>query len=132
MDALNNKEGNLGVITFPHVAAKKDFYRKMQRCSELDEKYNFFDNLTFPERIRNKRLGYIEHHMISHDDYAEGDVKVIWDKNMVTLRSKKIAWYNDDNEIQMTTAAKFFEKEVEHSLTLWIAKRSNDPETDGD
>ena len=51
--------------------------------------------------------------MISHDDYAEVDVKVIWNKNMVTLRNKKIAWYNDDNEIQMTAAAKKFEKDAE-------------------
>jgi len=133
VDSLGSKgTGSLGVLTFPSVGKKIDFYKAVQQCNDINDKYRFFDNLTFPERIRDKRLGLLRHHMISNDKYTEADVRVRWRKHMVTLKDKKIAWYDHNDEFQMTKAAKQFEKEVETSLKKWIAKRSSDPETDSE
>ena len=63
-------------------------------------------------------------------EYDESDVKIRWRKHMVTLRDKKVAWYDDENQIKMTKAARKFEKKSEGALQKWITKRRKDPETD--
>ena len=95
----------------------------------------FFDNLTFPERVRDKRLGLIKHHMLALEEFKDVDIQIKWRKKMVTMKSggkeRKIAWYEND-EIKMTAAAGKVEHVVNQSLKKWVAKRSNDPETDSD
>ena len=132
LEARSKESSNLGVITFPDCDEKIKFYEKLNSSNAIDTtKYHFFDNQTFAERIRDKRLGFIKHCMMETGKYDDTEVKILWRKQMVTLRQKKVAWYEND-QIQMTKAATNVEQKVEEALRKWIAKRSKDPETDSD
>ena len=128
---LNNRKGSLGMLEFPTVGSKISFYKKLQQQSDHGQ-LSFFDNLTFPERVREKRLGLIKHFMAASGDHADNDVKIVWPKKLVTLKGRKVAWYENE-EIKMTQAARKHEQEVQQALKEWIGKRSGgDPETDSD
>ena len=42
--------------------------------------------MTREERAREKRLGYMKHHLSEHDSRKDIEVKIIWSKRMVVTR----------------------------------------------
>ena len=131
---LTERNGSLGTLTFQVFSDKIKCYKLLRQQQHNDyEQLSFFDNLTFQERILEKRLGLLKHFMLKTNEHDADDVKVIWRKQIVTLRNRKIAWYDEANQIQMTKAAKKHQDEVENALEEWIRKRSHDdPATDSE
>ena len=130
---LLDKPGSLGTLTFPTVNDKINFYKKLNQQNEHGQELSFFNNLTFSERTREKHLGLVKHFMMRSGDYSAGDVKIVWPRKLVTLKGRKVAWFNDSQEMQMTKAAKQHDAEIKAALKEWVDKRSRkDPETDSD
>lgn len=125
----------IGIVTFPNKAAKISFYKKTQKTPGVitgDKTMTFTDNKTLEERIRDKRLGYVKHFLIEKVGKSSEDVRILWPKLIVTVNHKKVAWYDDDNEMQMTKIAKAVKEDVDKAMEKWIEKRSKEPATDSD
>ena len=45
--------------------------------------------------------------------YNPGEVQIIWRKKIVTLKQRKVVWYDDADEVCLTSAAKAVESEVD-------------------
>lgn len=133
VSTLTDKPGSLGTLTFQLFGDKIKFYKPLKQQHHDYEQLTFFDNLTFQERIQEKRLGLIKHFMIKSNDHKTDDIQILWRKQIVTLNNNKVAWYDTSNQINMTRAARKHQDEVENALKEWISKRSQeDPATDSD
>ena len=92
----------------------------------------FKDNLSFDERVVDKKLGYIKYHLIADAKKDKSEVKIHWDKKMIEVNGKKVAWHTG-GEWKYTKLTKTIQDAVNKSVERWVAKRTKqDPPTDSD
>eukprot|EP00959_Pyramimonas_sp_CCMP1952_P028183 591559-Pyramimonas_sp.AAC.1 len=131
----------MGVMEFPTVTAKVNFWKKARSALSTDEnafgKIFFRNNLTMEEREREKRLGYTKHYLTEHAEHSHQEIKIIWTKSMVVLKDglgkeRKIAWYDEEGNWHTTTTGKVVKKEVEEAMEKWRKKVRPEPETESE
>ena len=113
---------------------KIEFYKAVRACTDKSKLGDLFfrNNLTTEEREKEKRLGYAKNHIINDGGEDDGDVKILWRSYMVTVKGKKVAWYDDEGEWHVKTAAKKVEAKIDESMKKWRSKIYPEPVTDSD
>ena len=124
----------VGMITFKSIADKIDFYKKVRNNPNKSIVGDLFfrNNLTRDERAKEKKLGYTKHHITHDGGELEDDVKILWRKDMVTVRGKKVAWFDEEGNWNVRTVAKRVEANIEESMNGWWKKIAPEPVTDSD
>ena len=51
---------------------------------------------------------------------------------MVTVRGKKVKWFDECDNVRTTKVAAAFETNVEDALKKWARKKAKEPETDSE
>ena len=118
----------IGVIEFVSEAAKIGFWKKKKDKDfmwlTLDDMW-FTNNRTPEERIKDKVLGMIKHHLIETLKINKDDVKIIWAKGKRSLevKRKQVAKEQDNGTVEFPEDAAQIQKEVEHSADQLCIKR---------
>ena len=121
----------VGILTFPSITAKVDFYKRIEDHVDVPDEVHFFNNRSFEERVADKQLGLIKHLMVSSGKFPPGEVKIIWPQRTVALGKRGVAWF-EGNKFVTSKSAKPFEKEMETRLKSWIEKRTPDLEIESE
>ena len=113
-------------ITFYKLARKK------KEDGELRNDVFFTDKQSWEDRVVEKQMGYIKHHLMGHYNKTAEDIKINWRKRYVEMNSKKVASFANGTWSYHKTM-KPVEKLVETSINAWTESRASaDPASASD
>jgi hypothetical protein len=121
----------VGMLTFPSVTAKVDFYKRIEDHVDVPEDVHFFNNRSFEERVADKKLGLIKHLMVSSGKFPPGEIKIMWPQRTVALGKKRVAWFEGDKFVT-SKSAQPYETEMQSRLKTWVEKRTPDLEIESE
>ncbi|CAK0899675.1 unnamed protein product [Prorocentrum cordatum] len=128
------EEAKMGVITFRNIHDKIEFYKAARACTDKSMPGGMFfrNSLATEEREKEKRLRRTKHHIINDGGGDDGDAKILWRRDMVTVKGEKVAWYDEEGEWHVKTVAKKVEANIDESMKKWRSKTDPEPVTDID
>ena len=91
---------------------------------ELDEGISFTHKLSWSDRVIEKKLGFIKHHLMDHFQKGVKDVKINWRRRDIEMGNKKVAAYENDSW-SFHKSAKIVEPKVNESMAKWLSERDS-------
>ena len=71
-----------------------------------------------------KKLGFLKFHLMAKFNKDKNDIKILWRRRYSEMGGKKVASYDAETKAwTLHKSAKTVEKDVEASMTEWLAKR---------
>ena len=132
---IPNDPANFGLMKFNTLDEKIKFYklaRQKKERGELESDVFFTDKKSWEDRVAEKKMGYIKHHLMSHYNKTKENIKINWRKRYVEMNGKKVASLANGTWSYHKTM-KPVEQLVEASINAWMESRdSADPPSESD
>ena len=124
---------NHGVLTFANNDDKLKFYKQVkEQKDKLDADISFANKLSWPDRVIEKKLGYIKHHLMLHFNKPVSDIKINWRRRFVEMGGKKVAYYDAGTWV-FHKSAKVIETKVNEAMEKWTSEReTTDPPSESE
>ena len=122
----------VGVIEFESEASKIGFYKKVRNSSKTSGNITlwFTNNRTYQQRVRDRTLGLIKHHLVESKSIPSEDVKIVWKKGVVKVKHNKVAWVSTDATMLLKGVAEEVRDDVEEDIEEWKRKRGTNRSTE--
>ena len=124
---------NHGVLTFANNEDKLKLYKRVEEQKDkLDGDISFANKLSWPDRVIEKKLGYIKHHLMSFFNKPVSDIKINWRRRFVEMGGKKVASYDAGTWV-FHKSARVIEIKVNEAMEKWTSEReTTDPPSESE